>query len=134
MLTLNGEGKCKSMEEMAGTSSHPHNVFRDHYGNIQQAITSAESLAGLLYSDRLISEGTKNKVNSISSAGPIEKASCVLDAVEKTLVASSQPEDVLYRLCDVLKLSGEPALEEIAGRMQSSVSGKHPNVPISTLF
>ena len=95
----------------------PHDVFRKHYAGLQHAIISPLELAGLLYSDGLINEGTKNEVNS-SNAPPCAKAACLLDAVERTLGASSQPESVLSRLCNVLERSGEPSLEQIALRMK----------------
>ena len=104
--------------------SSPRDVFRRNYAVLQSAIISSLELAGLLYSDGLINEGTKNEVNS-SNAPPSAKAGCLLDAVERTLVGSSQPEDVLSRLCDVLDVSGEPALREIARRMKYP-AGKNP--------
>ena len=116
------------MADTAELSSRSRKVFREYYGILGNSIHSAENLAGLLYSDELISKTTKDEVNSTSSTAPIKKAHCVLDAVEKTLTASGQPESVLDRLCYVLTQSGEPALREIAGQMQSSVSGRCPNV------
>ena len=109
--------------DVAEISSRSRKVFRENYGKLERSINSAEHLAGLLYSDHLISKATKDEVNSTSSAPPIKKSACLLDAVEKTLAASLQPELVFQRLCHVLQLSGEPALQEIARRMQSSVRG-----------
>ena len=115
------------MADVPESSSRSRKVFREYYGILEGSINSAENLAGLLYSDHLISAETRSEINSTSSASPIGKSACVLDAVEKTLVASQQPELVFSRLCNVLELSGEPALQEIARRMQSSVRGKCPN-------
>ena len=104
------------------TSSIAYNVFRKHYGSLEQAIVSSETLAGHLFSDELISAGTKDEVNS-SNSSQLKKAAWLLDAVQKTLATSSEPEKVFNRLCDVLELSGETALRDIAGRMRSSLSG-----------
>ena len=115
------------MADVAEISSRSREVFRDYYGKLERSIHSVEGLAGLLYSDRLISETLRDEVNSSSSASPIIKSARVLDAVEKVLSASLQPELVFHRFCKVLQHSGEPALKGIALLMQSSVRGKCPN-------
>ena len=107
------------------TSSFPREVFRRHYGMLQQSITSGELLTRHLYSKKLIGQGTKSRV-TFSSDAPVDKAGFLLDAVEATLKASSQPWDVLKKLCDVLEETDEVALGDIAGRMRSRVDGDFP--------
>ena len=109
---------------MAADPSLPHKVFRQNYGRLQCSITGPVGLAGKLFAKELIGTETNNKVVT-TDAATIDKATWLLLDVQATLKVCRQPENLLKTLCDVLDDSGEPALQDIASGMRSSIAGKN---------
>ena len=104
------------------SSACPAKVFRKHYAKLLDAIQSPYQLAASLYAEDLIGRETKGRVTS--SSGPlIEKSNILLDAVESTLLVSSEQKSTMLSLCSVLEESGEPALREIATDMRTCITG-----------
>ena len=108
---------------MAGRTPLPREVFRTHFGRLQQAINAPLPLAGKLFSEQLIGAETNSKVSN-TDAPTINKATWILQDVRATLETSRQPDTVLETFCDVLVDSGEPALEAIAASIRSFLGGK----------
>ena len=103
-------------------SADPAKVLRKHFAKVLVGIQSPDTLAAFLYAEELISHETKGKVTS-SSGSFVEKSSMLLNAVESTVLASSDPESTMLSLCAVLEESGEPALRKIATDMRGCITG-----------
>ena len=103
-------------------SADPAKVFRKHFAKLLVGIQSPDILAAFLYAEELISRETKGKVTS--SSGPfVEKSNMLLNAVESTLLVSSDRKSTMLSLCTVLEESGEPALRKIAADMRRCFTG-----------
>ena len=113
-------------------SASPAKVFRKHFAKLLVGIQSPDIFAAFLYSEGLISHETKGKV--ISSSGPfVDKSGILLNAVESTVLVSSDQNSTMLRLCGVLEESGEPPLREIAADMRRRVIGWCPKAPLFTV-
>ena len=109
-------------EKPPSPSADPAKVLRKHFAKLLVGIQSPNTLAAFLYAADLISRDTKRKVTS--SSGPFdEKSSMLLDAVESTVLASSDPKSTMLSLCTVLEESGEPVLRKIAADMRGCITG-----------
>ena len=108
---------------MAARTPLPREVLRTHYGGLQKAIVAPLTLAGKLFSERLIGEETNSKVID-TDAPTINKATWILESARAALETSRQPDTVLETFCDVLDDCGEPALVDIAASMRASLAGK----------
>ena len=104
-------------------SADPAKVLRRHFAKLLVGIQSPNTLAAFLYAEDLISYETKGKVTS-SSAPFVEKSSMLLNAVESTVLISSNRKSTMLSLCAVLEKSGEPPLRNIAADMRRCIAGK----------
>ena len=105
------------------SSADPAKVLRKHFAKLLVGIQSPSTLAAFLYAEDLISHETKGKVTS-SPVAFVEKSSMLLNAVESTVLASSDQKSTMLSLCAVLNESGEPALGKIAADMRRCITGK----------
>ena len=103
-------------------SADPTRVLRKHFAKLLVGIQSPSTLAAFLYAKDLISHETKGKVTS-SPVSFVEKSSMLLNAVESTVLASSDQKSTMLSLCAVLEESGEPALGKIAADMRRYITG-----------
>ena len=115
---------------MARRASQPKEVFRSHYGRLQQAILAPVRLAASLLAKELIGPATNTKVITTDGVPLDTKAAWILVDVRANLEASSQPGTFLKTFCDVLEDSAEPALVRIAANMRSSLDGEVTRRPI----
>ena len=104
-------------------SSDPAKVLRRRFAKLLVAIQSPNTLAAFLYAEGLISLETKGKVTS-SPMSFVEKSSMLLNAVESTVLVSSDQKSTMLSLCAVLEESGEPPLRNIAADMRRCITGK----------
>ena len=103
-------------------SADPAKVLRNHFAKLLVGIQSPDTFAAFLYAEELISHETKGKVTT-SSRPFVEKSSMLLNAVESTVLVSSDPKSTMLSLCTVLEESGEPALRKIAADMRRCITG-----------
>ena len=104
-------------------SADPAKVLRKHYAKLLVGIQSPSTLAAFLYAEDLISHETKEKVTSSLFLSFVERSSMFLNAVESTVLASSDQKSTMLSLCAVLEESGEPALGKIAADMRRCITG-----------
>ena len=103
-------------------SACPAKVLRKHFAKLLVGIQSPDTLAAFLYAENLIGHETKGTVTS--SSGPfVEKSNILLNAVESTLLVSSDQKNTMLSLCTALEESGEEALRKIAVDMRRCVTG-----------
>ena len=114
-------------------SADPAKVLRRHFAKLLVGIQSPNTLAAFLYAEDLISYETKGKVTS-SSAPFVEKSSMLLNAVESTVLVSSDQNSTMLSLCDVLEESGEPPLKKIAADMSRCIAGKFLYIPLLAII
>ena len=103
-------------------STDPAMLFHKHYAKLVVGIQSPDQLATILCSEGLISHHMKRRMRS-SSMQFVDKSSALLDAVEKTLLASGDQKSTMLSLCAALEESGEPSLSEIAADMRVCITG-----------
>ena len=114
-------------------TADPAKVLRRHFAKLLVGIQSPNTLAAFLYSEDLINYETKGKVTS-TSAPFVEKSSMLLNAVESTVLVSSDQKNTMLRLCAVLEESGEPPLRKIAADMRRYIAGKFPTLPLLAIM
>ena len=103
-------------------SADPAKVLRKHFAKLLVGIQSPDIFAAFLYAEDLISRETKIKVKSFVGSFT-EKSNMLLDAVESTVLVSSDPKSTLLRFCTVLDESGKPTLRIIAADIRRRITG-----------
>ena len=96
-----------------------YEVFRAHFDQLVQAMTSPTALIPVLYSKQLISDTDKTRLTTITHTDNIEKATMLLNAVETTMKAEPRAARVVRELCEAVY--DQPALRHVADRITTAL-------------
>ena len=82
--------------------SNPHHILKSHFTSILDAISNTTMLANDLSSVNLITDTVKDKVLTTTNLSRYERASMLMNEVQRSLKVFNKPE-TLASFCNVLK-------------------------------
>ena len=91
----------------------PSNIFKKHMSEMLDEISDIGRLANDFSSADLISYSVKDDVLTVTNRSCYQKASKLLNAIERVLRVFNKPE-ILISCCEVLKEQDNPVLRRIA--------------------
>ena len=92
-----------------------YEVFRAHFDQLVVAMTSPHTLIPVLYAEKLISTTDKTRLTTLTPTDDIDKATRILNAVEKAMKADPQAARVVRVFCKAV--DDQPALSLVAKRL-----------------
>ena len=90
--------------------SNPHHILKSHFTSILDAISNTTMLANDLSSVNLITDTVKDKVLTTTNLSRYERASMLMNEVQRSLKVYNKPE-TLVSFCNVLKKQSIPSVE-----------------------
>ena len=98
------------------TDSCPFNILKRHFSEILDVVYDANRLANDLWAVNLISNVVKDDIITTSTVSRYEKASKLLNEVQRSLKTSKNSK-ALILLCEVLTKQGNSAILMICNTM-----------------
>ena len=104
---------------VADDNTAVYEVFRAHFDQLVQAMTSPTALIPVLYSKQLISDTDKTNLTTLTGVGNIDIATRLLNAVETTMKVAPRAARVVRELCEAV--NDQPALRHVADRITTAL-------------
>ena len=96
-----------------------YEVFRAHFDQLVEAMTSPHTLIPVLYAEDLIGTTEKTRLSTLTHTDDIDKATRILNAVEKAMKADPRAARVVRVFCKAV--DDQPALRLVANRITAAL-------------
>ena len=100
--------------------SSPFRIFKRHMSEMLDVISDTDRLANNLSIDDLVSYPVKDNVLSTPSLSRYQRASKLLNEIERSLKTFDEPK-TLAKFCHVLKKQHNPILTKISAKMMKEL-------------
>ena len=104
---------------VADDNSAVYEVFRAHFDQLVEAMTSPRTLIPVLYAKGLISKNDKTRLSTLTHTDDIERATIILNAVQIKMESATKAALVVRALCEAV--SDEPPLRLVADRITTAL-------------